>query len=1318
MAQTIKLKRSATTGNVPTTSQLALGELGINTTDGKLFLKKSVSGTESIVEVGGLPLSGGTLTGSLTAPSLTVGNITSTGNLTLSDVGVAYFGTGYDLRIYHDGSNSYIKDNGTGNLNIQTNGVGVVISDTSASDLAVFNAGNGVVTLYKSGAPKLATTSTGIDVTGSVVADGFQTDTSNTNFNLLARNSSNTAVYIQNGGSGNILDVQSGSMSAGQGTSHFRVANNGAATFSNSVTSTGLEINGTRHFDNDYNVTYYRKANHTTLGYQLFRDNGKSFYEWNSGGTHSHDFEFVSNNSSVLNLSTNGNVNIPNGSLMVGATTAPNADLHLGAASPHIDIGPSTGNRGKVGFDSNNVYIGCSSNTGEIHFKNNISSTDAPQTSGDTLLTLADGGNASFSGAVTSTGLTAKVAQTANTVMEVAKITTSGSYSSSGSSGAGGALTFGQYDDTYPAWKLSQIASVRNGSGWNGDLVFYINNGTSQTSIYERMRLSSAGNLNLTNGSLMVGSTTAPTHKLEVVGNAMLSTSDGFMYLSNVGVGNAGIYVRGIGQNGTLRSHTTTDFRWEVTGGEKMLLNSSGLDVSGSVTAGGHIITNTSSRIENQRISMEADGTLDWGSSKQYGTLTWDTNKAIIVGQQSSSLEFRTNLSGVAMTMDTSQNVNIPNGSLMVGATTAPSAKLQAQVNNTATPAQIATDSNAVLLLENTNASGSAGIRLRGGNGAGVLMYGENNSTDKFYLTPRNDTGKSFTLDHVGNGIFQGSVTATVASPNPKLKAAYNSSNYIGISHEKINVQGGGVGLIIQGNGVDRATFASGGGLTLANGDLTLTSGSVTTNKLTLTKAPVGTYTIEVDGTNTGQPNLIVKQSTSERFRCDNNGNLLVGKTALDFGAVGAEILPTGVIRSAVGGGHCLMVNRKDSDGEIINFRKDSATVGSIGTPYAGELYIEGSGANSSGLLFTSGNTIQPRKNGAADNGNIDLGTSGNRFKDLYLSGTAFSGGAFSAGTTGNSVFFAEGSAHIFRRGSAGSYAEFGRFDTVGNLLVGTTNVAAGVDNTSTGHSIASQGYATHSRSSGIPLFLNRNSNDGTILDLRKNGASVGSIGTSGGDIYIDSVSGGVGLLANAGTGNYGWTSSFIYPTTNNARDLGTSNFRFKDLYLSGGINVGDAKTVGHGAISLKYDLVYMTAGVISPADDDGTDNDNSVDLGKSAARFNDIFATNGTIQTSDRNEKQDIEELSDAEQRVAVAAKGLLKKFRWKDAVEDKGDDARIHFGIIAQDLQAAFEAEGLDAGRYGMFTSNTWTNEDGEEQTRMGVRYSELLAFIISAI
>ena len=53
MATNIKLKRSASAGAVPGTSDVALGELALNTTDGKLYMKKSVSGSESIVEISG-----------------------------------------------------------------------------------------------------------------------------------------------------------------------------------------------------------------------------------------------------------------------------------------------------------------------------------------------------------------------------------------------------------------------------------------------------------------------------------------------------------------------------------------------------------------------------------------------------------------------------------------------------------------------------------------------------------------------------------------------------------------------------------------------------------------------------------------------------------------------------------------------------------------------------------------------------------------------------------------------------------------------------------------------------------------------------------------------------------------------------------------------------------------------------------------------------------------------------------------------------------------------------------------------------------------
>jgi hypothetical protein len=192
--------------------------------------------------------------------------------------------------------------------------------------------------------------------------------------------------------------------------------------------------------------------------------------------------------------------------------------------------------------------------------------------------------------------------------------------------------------------------------------------------------------------------------------------------------------------------------------------------------------------------------------------------------------------------------------------------------------------------------------------------------------------------------------------------------------------------------------------------------------------------------------------------------------------------------------------------------------------------------------------------------------------------------------------------------------------------------------------------------------------------------------------------------------------------TTASAASATASTFKNGTL-TAGKINTHFTNTDGYFSIGnkgagLQFVDFQATRYIVPYNVDINVNSDNLIDLGNASARFDDIYATNATIQTSDRNEKQDIEELSEAETRVAVACKGLLRKFRWKSAVEEKGDEARTHFGIIAQDLQAAFEAEGLDAGNYAMFISTTWTNEDGEEQTRLGVRYSELLAFIIGGI
>lgn len=166
----------------------------------------------------------------------------------------------------------------------------------------------------------------------------------------------------------------------------------------------------------------------------------------------------------------------------------------------------------------------------------------------------------------------------------------------------------------------------------------------------------------------------------------------------------------------------------------------------------------------------------------------------------------------------------------------------------------------------------------------------------------------------------------------------------------------------------------------------------------------------------------------------------------------------------------------------------------------------------------------------------------------------------------------------------------------------------------------------------------------------------------------------------------------------------------------------------------IKIDCDSASLGQVFPTGSMAVGSNTFVNLGKASATWNNGWI-NSPWTSSDRNLKQDIEDLSEAELRVATALKGLMKKFRLKDAVAKKGDDARIHIGVIAQDVKAAFEAEGLDAYRYAVIGEDTWwskQDEDGEriikndnpndatytEYTKMSVRYEQLLAFIIAAM
>ncbi|MDM3063455.1 tail fiber domain-containing protein [Citrobacter sp. CK180] len=118
---------------------------------------------------------------------------------------------------------------------------------------------------------------------------------------------------------------------------------------------------------------------------------------------------------------------------------------------------------------------------------------------------------------------------------------------------------------------------------------------------------------------------------------------------------------------------------------------------------------------------------------------------------------------------------------------------------------------------------------------------------------------------------------------------------------------------------------------------------------------------------------------------------------------------------------------------------------------------------------------------------------------------------------------------------------------------------------------------------------------------------------------------------------------------------------------------------------------------------------DGRVSLGTVPLRFTQVCAQNGTIQTSDRTNKMYIQEIPDD---VLDAWDSVpVRMYKMKDAVAEKGDAARWHFGKIAQDIEEAFKAAGLDPFAYGVLCYDEWDDikdVDGNIIAKAGNRYS----------
>ncbi len=165
---------------------------------------------------------------------------------------------------------------------------------------------------------------------------------------------------------------------------------------------------------------------------------------------------------------------------------------------------------------------------------------------------------------------------------------------------------------------------------------------------------------------------------------------------------------------------------------------------------------------------------------------------------------------------------------------------------------------------------------------------------------------------------------------------------------------------------------------------------------------------------------------------------------------------------------------------------------------------------------------------------------------------------------------------------------------------------------------------------------------------------------------------------------------------------------------------------MGHwdGNATFTARLGFDSSGNVQPGADD------TQSLGTITKKWSVVYAGTGTIQPSDERKKTFLK-IEESEKLAALEIKSNLRKFKFNSAIDKKGDNARIHFGASAQQVGDIMRSHGLDPNKYGFYCYDEWdeiqetkdsegniTQEYSPAGNAYGLRYEELLAFIISAI